>query len=90
MANKLLGIKDLMNKPFEDHDMELQKVLRDNPEYIEAEKTVKELMEKVKGFDRKIWLDLDAETNYMEALARDVAFNEGFKLAVKLLLSSVQ
>lgn len=90
MTNRLLNIKDLMDKPFEDHDMELQKVIRDNPKYIEAEKTFEGLLEKVKQFDREIWFDLDNEANFLETLAIDTAFNEGFKLAIKLIFSSIQ
>jgi hypothetical protein len=84
-----ITIIDLMNKPVEDHDMELQKVINDNPEYVKAQETVSELMEKLKDLDWKIQFGLDAEIGYKEALARDTAFNEGFKFAIRFILSSI-
>jgi predicted nuclease with TOPRIM domain len=85
-----LTVKDLINKSFEDHDSALGEAIKNNPEYTEAEKRYEKLLERLKELDKQIWLDLDSEANLLEALAVDTAFNEGFKLAIKLILSSIQ
>lgn len=78
-----------MSKSIEDHDMELQMAINNNQDYIKSQETVAELLEKLKDVDKKTWIDLDSEIRFSEALARDTAFNEGFKLGIRLILSSI-
>ncbi len=85
--NKHLQITDLMFGCVEEHDLSLQKMIESNPDYV---KTLNNLNEKLNNLDVQTKIDIDSDFSYMEIIARDTAFNEGFKLAVKLILSSVQ
>lgn len=84
-----LQITDLMFGSFEKNEMDLHNVINANPEYVETVAKVEQHYEKLKKLDRELWLEMDADLVTMETIARDTAFNEGFKLAVKLILSSV-
>lgn len=85
-----LQITDLVFGSVDKHEEDLNKTINANPEYTQAVERVNEHYEKLKTLDRELWLDMDADLITLETIARDTAFNEGFKLAVKLILSSVQ
>jgi hypothetical protein len=85
-----IQITDLMFKDVEEHDLKLSKVFDSTPAYTEAVSKLNETTEKVKALDRDLWFELDSDIINVEVVARDTAFNEGFKLAVKLILSSIQ
>ena len=84
-----LCITDLMFGSMEEHDLELQNAISINPEYTEAVKRIEKHYEELKKLGYKQWLEMDSNINGLEIAARDTAFNEGFKLAVKLILSSI-
>lgn len=85
-----LNITDLMFGDMEEHDAALQNTINANPEYIETAKKIEKHYEKLKTLDHKMWFEMDSDVNTLEVIVRGTAFNEGFKLAVKLILSSVQ
>ena len=85
-----LNITDLILGGYEDYDMEIAKAIDNNPKYIEAVQKIEGHYEKLKHFDKKLWLEMDSDINTLETIAKDTAFNEGFKLAIRLILSSVQ
>lgn len=85
-----LQITDLVFGSVDKHEEDLNKTINANPEYTQAVERVNEHYEKLKTLDRELWLDMDADLITLETIARDTAFNEGFKLAVKLILSSIQ
>lgn len=84
-----IQITDLMFRDVEEHDQKLTKALESTPAYKEAVSKLNETTEKVKALDRDLWFELDSDIITAEVAARDAAFNEGFKLGVKLILSSV-
>ncbi len=85
-----LKITDLMLGSFDKNEMDLHNAINANPEYVETVAKVEKHYEKLKTLDRELWLDMDADLVTMETIARDTAFNEGFKLAVRLIFSSIQ
>lgn len=84
---KTINIMDLINMRFKDHDLEISNKIKAASGYEEAEEKFKEL---VNSLDKQIMLDIDEVATYMETVSRDVAFNEGFRLAIQLILSSTQ
>lgn len=85
-----LQITDLMFGSFEEHDLKLHNIIKSNPEYMGAVKDLEEHYEELKKINPDLWLEMDSDVNRVEVISRDIAFNEGFKLAVKLILSSIQ
>lgn len=85
-----LNITDLIFGSMEEHDAKLSDAIDSNPEYMEAVNKVKEHYEKLKELAPEMWFEMDSDITTMEVASRDIAFNEGFKLAIKLILSSVQ
>lgn len=84
---KTINIMDLINMPFEDYDLELGKKIEAAPGYKETQEKYLEL---INSLEKQIKFDIDSAATYMETIAIDVAFNEGFKLAIQLILSSIQ
>lgn len=84
---KNLTITDLIEMYPDNHDFELGNKIKENPEYKKAQK---EFYRIIDTLETKIRLKLDDEAVRMETIAKDVAFNEGFKLAIQLILSSLQ
>ena len=82
-----LNITDLIFGSFEEHDTELSNAIALNSEYKSAEKKLKGQLNKL---DTKTRLEIDDTICLLETHSRDTAFNEGFKLAVRLLMSTAQ
>ena len=74
----------------EEHDSTLQDAINNDPEYTEVAQRIEENYRKLEKLNYELWVNMDSDVNLLEVIARDIAFNEGFKLAVKLILSSVQ
>jgi len=84
---KIVNIMDLIDMDFESHSQELAEKIKAAPGYKEAQEKYLELID---SLETKTKIDIDSATTYMETLAMDIAFNEGFKLAIQLILSSIQ
>lgn len=82
---KSLNITDLISMDMEEYDKECVDKVEENPEYIKVQKKYNALLETL---DVKTRLGIDDEVVRMETLVMDAAFNGGFKLAVRLILSS--
>lgn len=85
-----IQITDLMFGGFEEHDTKLSNAIDSNPEYMETVKKVESHYDELRKLDRELWAKMNSDVTRMEVAARDIAFNEGFKLAIKLILSSIQ
>lgn len=84
---KIINIMDLIDMRFEDHNLELDNKIKAAPGYMEAQEKFLEL---INSLESKKKLDISDTATYMETIAIDTAFNEGFKLAIQLILSSMQ
>ncbi len=85
-----LIITDLIFGSVEKHESDLDNAINANPEYAEAAARANEHYEKVKKLDAELWLEMEADLITLETISRDAAFNEGFRLAVRLIFSSIQ
>ena len=71
----------------DDHDMEIMEAIKENPLYVQAQI---EFLKAIDKLEKEPKLLIDEKACLMETIAIDVAFNEGFKMAIQLILSSVQ
>ena len=81
---KSLSIIDIIEMNPDDHDLELDNKIEATPEYQEALTNFKKA---INTLETSLKLKIDDEVARMEVAARDIAFNEGFKMAVRLILS---
>lgn len=82
-----MKIIDLIEMHPDDHDMEIMEAIKENPLYVQAQI---EFLEAIDKLEKEPKLLIDDKVCLMETIAIDVAFNEGFKTAIQLILSSVQ
>ena len=76
-------IMKYINMCFEEHDLSLREKLKQNEAYVRAES---DFIYRVNTLDRKAQLDIESKACFAEALAVDVAFDEGFKEGVRFIL----
>jgi|GEM_PF-2131591 len=63
-----LQITDLLFGSFEEHDSNLDNAIKANPEYDEAKARINEHYEKLRKFDPKLLLDLEADHITLEVI----------------------
>jgi ribosomal protein S25 len=80
------NIMDIIGAEFEDFDMELNEKIKDAPGYDESQKSFNET---IHTLEKATMFKIDSDVMRMEAISKDVAVNEGFKLAVKLIFSAL-
>ena len=83
---KANNIMDIINLAFEDHDTELSEKIKDVPGYNESQKIYSET---IHSLEKETMFKIDNAAVRMETISRDVAVNEGFKLAVRLIFSAL-
>jgi hypothetical protein len=83
---KVKNIMDIIDASFEDFDMELSEKIKDAPGYNESREVFEET---VNALENEAKFILDKTAVRMEVISRDVAINEGFKMAVRLIFSAL-
>lgn len=84
-----MNIIDLIHIGTEDHTEELSRKIDSNPEYQKIEKEFYKHIETLKGDYPSLRLEIEACVSAMANIGRETSFNEGFKLGIQLILSSM-
>lgn len=81
---KGIDILELIDAGTEEIDEIIDDKLEKDERYKKAEK---EFLEMIEPLEQKYDLDIESAELIMETWAREVAFNEGFKMGVRLIIS---
>lgn len=81
-----LNIVDLLSTGYEKFANDLEKIIESNGEYQEAQEAFSEGISKL---EKDIWLEVESCEVRMETIAKETAFNEGFKMGVRLILGCI-
>jgi len=84
-----MNVKNIMNiidMEAEDFGIELSKKIESVPGFKESQKSFEET---IHTLDKATMFKVDSDVMRLEAISRDVAVNEGFKLAIKLIFSAL-
>lgn len=76
-------IMKYIGMPFEKQAGELEEKFKQNSTYVAAEK---DWLECVSKLDEAIISEVDSKSSYVEAIARDIAYDEGFKEGVRFTM----
>lgn len=83
---KANNIMDIITLDREDCEAELNDKIKDVFGYEESQK---EYDETIHSLEKETMFKIDDAVTQMETIARDMAVNEGFKLAVRLIFSAL-
>ncbi|NLB81961.1 MAG: hypothetical protein GX800_10235 [Clostridiaceae bacterium] len=86
---KGISITDLIELDASDHDNEIFEIIKENTEYKKYEKVINDVLEYLAKDNKKYWSELDISINMLEAIVKNIAFEQGFKTAIKLIFSSL-
>ncbi len=88
--NKGISITDLLIKGAVDCSDEVFEIIKKSPDYTMRNNVISDTLEKLMEEGRKEeWSKLDDAVSGIETVIEEVAFEEGFKTAVKLIFSSL-
>lgn len=81
-----LNIVDLLSTGYDKFDNVLSNIIESNNEYQEA----LEVFDKgISSLEKNTRLEVESCESRMETIAKETAFNEGFKMGVRLILGCV-
>jgi hypothetical protein len=86
---KGVSITDLMEMDAVDHDNEVFDIVHSTTEYRKYNKVINDVLEYLLENKKEYWSELDIATASIEAIIKNVAFEQGFKTAIKLMFSSL-
>lgn len=86
---KGVSIIDLFEMSPEDHDAEVYEVAHNTTEYNKYNKVINDVLKYLLENKKEYWSELDIATASIEAIIKNVAFEQGFKTAIKLMFSSL-
>lgn len=77
---------NLMCIGFDDYEEFINSKIKENKEYAEAEDTYLKYLDEIKEKEGFKYMDeMDDAVTVMEYTARNVAFNEGFKMGIRFI-----
>lgn len=86
IAMRDFNIVNLMCIGFDDYEEFIKGKVKENKEYKEAEKKFEEHLETLREVKSFEYMDkVDNAVIIMETVARDTAFNEGFKMGIMFM-----
>lgn len=88
MFDNGISVRKLIDMDFEEYEEYLDKKIKKDSFYNEKVQEFQDICDK--ETDKKTALKLDASCVAIETAARDIAFDEGFKLGVKFILSCIK
>ena len=86
---KTIKATELLCAGFEAHEEELQGKIKENVEYQKANEEFSKHLNTLKS-NYSYMSAVEDYVNTIEIIARDTAFDEGFKLGVQLIVSSLK
>ena len=84
----MLSITELSIQGIESHEDKLYTIIRANAGYRDAQKRFLNHLETLKP-DVTLMSEVEDSATTMESVAKDVAFDEGFKLGVRLVIDAM-
>lgn len=84
-----VSITDLIEMDPIGYDTEVFNIVYNTPDYNMYDKIINNVLEYLSKNNKEYWSELDTATSMIEAIISDVAFEQGFKTAVKLIFSSL-
>lgn len=87
---KGVSIIDLIEMNAADHDTEIFEIAKKTTDYNKYEKDIDDVLDYLQKNNKEYWSILDDATGMIEGIVKNVAFEQGFKTAIQLILSSVQ
>lgn len=81
-----LNVVDLLSTGYSKFADNLGKMIESNSEYQEAQEI---FCKGISNLEKDTWLEVESNEVIMENVARETAFNEGFKMGVRLILGCV-
>lgn len=83
---KVKNIMDIIDADSEAFGAELDEKIKKAPGYNESQKSFEET---IHTLDKATMFKIDSDVMRMETVLKDIAVNEGFKLAIKLIFSAL-
>jgi len=82
----IVMIMKYINMDFSEHEAKLGNKIEADEDYKDARKTFKESLSLL---DRELNIKIEDHAGYVETLAKDIAYNEGFKEGVRFILGCI-
>lgn len=84
-----ISINDLIDMNLDDHDTEVFNIIKKTTDYEKYSKDIETVLEYLKENNREYRSILDSAIAMNEGIIKNVAFEQGFKTAIKLIFSSL-
>ena len=86
---KGITITDLIDMDGGDFDKKIFEIVEKNPKYNAFTKVIEDAIQDLINDKKEYWTKLDSAIAARETVIIDTAYEQGFKTAVKLILSSM-
>lgn len=86
---KTISVTELLCVGFEAHELGLHEKIKASAEYQKAEEVFLKHIDSIRSNDYSCASEIEESVSVMESVAKDTGFDEGFKLAVRLISSSL-
>jgi hypothetical protein len=86
---KGISIIDLIEMSADDHDGEVFDIIKKTTDYDKCNEVIGDVLDYLLENNKEYWSALDNAASAIEGIIKDVAFEQGFKTAIKLIFSSL-
>jgi len=87
--SKTLTIIDIIKNDMEDYSEAICKLLEKDNNYMKSVHVVEETLKTLKSIDNEMSMELDSAVGVIEYTTMDIAYQEGFSTAIKLILGAM-